>query len=312
MSRKAPQKPKQLKSGSNVAIVAPASPGSESRVEAGILELQRLGFRVAERAKLVSEGYFAGPTAARLHELRKAMTAADIDAVLCTRGGYGANYLLDALIDEQWSAPKLFIGFSDITYLQVYLWQTLGWVTIYGPMVGAGLDRGVGKDKGYDLASFTNATSARARWEIDLQGSVLVSGKAEGIVLGGALTILESTLGTPWELDATDSILLLEDRGMKPYQVDRSLKHLLQAGKFERVKGIVFGDFPECEPPVANSPSVMDVCNRLLGPLGVPVVFGSPFGHTARPMLSIPLGIRAALTAEGSGKLTFLESAVTE
>jgi muramoyltetrapeptide carboxypeptidase len=137
-----------------------------------------------------------------------------------------------------------------------------------------------------------------------------MAGVSSGRLLGGCMTLLEATLGTPWELDTQESILILEDRGMKPYQVDRVLMHLKQAGKFEGVRGIVLGDFPESEPIVAGAPSVREVCARILRPLGVPIVFGAPVGHTDRPMLTLPLGIQARLDAEGDGSLEFLESAV--
>ena len=106
------------------------------------------------------------------------------------------------------------------------------------------------------------------------------------------------------------TIDVLEDRAMKPYQIDRVLMHLKHAGKLSKIRGIVLGDFPECDPPVAGSPSVRDVCARILAPLGVPIVFGAPVGHTARPMLTIPLGVRARLVAEGQGQLEILEPAV--
>ena len=122
--------------------------------------------------------------------------------------------------------------------------------------------------------------------------------------------MLEATIGTPWELDTKDSILVLEDRAMKPYQVDRLLMHLKQAGKFEGVKGIVLGEFPDSAPGVAGAPTVREVCARILRPLGIPIVFGAPVGHTPRPMLTIPLGIKARLDADGDGTLEYLESAV--
>jgi muramoyltetrapeptide carboxypeptidase len=97
---------------------------------------------------------------------------------------------------------------------------------------------------------------------------------------------------------------------MKPWQVDRALMHLKQAGKFQGVRGIVLGDFPECEPPVPNSPTVREVCQRILTPLGVPIIFGAPVGHTPRPILTVPLGVKARLVAKGEGVLEILESAV--
>jgi muramoyltetrapeptide carboxypeptidase len=179
-------------------------------------------------------------------------------------------------------------------------------------MVAAGLDAGAGAAKGYDEASFRNAISkADGAWSMPLQGETLVSGEAEGVLLGGCLTLVATTLGTPWELDTRGAILLLEDRGMKPWQVDRALIHLQQARKFRDVRGIVLGDFPDCAAPVEGSPTVRDVCERILKPLGIPIMFGAPVGHTVRPMLTVPLGVRARLNASGAGTMEILEGAVT-
>jgi muramoyltetrapeptide carboxypeptidase len=144
-----------------------------------------------------------------------------------------------------------------------------------------------------------------------VHGETLLAGTAEGTVLGGCITLIETTLGTPWELDTRGAILLLEDRGWKPWQVDRALMHLLQAGKFEDVRAILLGDFPDTPATVAGSPTVREVCERILAPLGIPVVFGAPVGHTARAMLTVPLGVRGRLVAQGEGLLEILEPAVT-
>jgi muramoyltetrapeptide carboxypeptidase len=124
--------------------------------------------------------------------------------------------------------------------------------------------------------------------------------------------MLQTTIGTDFQVNAKGAILLLEDRGVKPYQVDRMLRHLVQAGIFGGVKGIVLGDFPDCDPPVAGSPIVAGICAEVLGPLRVPIVFGAPIGHTKRPMLTVPLGVKAKLQAKGEGTLEILEPAVVE
>jgi muramoyltetrapeptide carboxypeptidase len=121
---------------------------------------------------------------------------------------------------------------------------------------------------------------------------------------------VETAIGTLWDLETDDAILVLEDRGMKPWQVDRALMHLKQAGKFVNVRGIVLGDFPECDAPVEGSPTVRDVCRRILAPLGVPIVFGAPIGHTMRPTLTLPLGVKGRLSTKGAGVLEILEPAV--
>ena len=138
-----------------------------------------------------------------------------------------------------------------------------------------------------------------------------MTGEAEGRLLGGCITLLQTTLGTPWELDTDGSILVLEDRGIRPYQLDRILMHLKQAGKLRGVRGFLLGEFPDSEPSV-QSPSVLDVVQRILRPLGVPVVFGAAVGHTQRPMLTLPLGVRVRLSATGEGKLAILEPAVVQ
>jgi muramoyltetrapeptide carboxypeptidase len=239
------------------------------------------------------------------------MHSDQVDGLVALRGGYGSNYLLDYALEKSLPSPKCVIGFSDITSLQIYLWQRCGWVSFYGPMVAAGLNSGPGVPKGYDENSFLQAVRrTEAGWKLRLRGEPMLAGKATGRVLGGCMTLLEATIGTTWELDTKDSILVLEDRAMKPYQVDRVLRHLKQSGKLEGVRGIVLGEFPESEPSVAGSPTVRDVCARILRPLSVPLIFGAPVGHTPRPMLTVPLGIEARLDAEGEGTLEFLEPAV--
>ena len=306
------QKPKTLRRGSRFAVVAPASPGKSDRVAAGQKELERLGFSVMLPENFPPDGYFASRTDSRYSEFLNALADPASDALIATRGGYGSVYLLEQGLPK--SLPlKPLIGFSDITTLQIYLWRAHRWTGFYGPMLAAGLDHGPGVPGGYDEASFRNALSKTSgSWTIPLQGEILQPGSAEGIVLGGAMTLLEATLGTPWELDTDGAILILEDRAMKPYQIDRVLMHLKHARKLCKIHGLILGDFPDCEPPVAGSPSVRDVCARILAPLGIPIVYGAPIGHTARSILTMPLGVRARLNAEGSGTLKVLEPAVIE
>jgi len=305
------RKPRALRKGSVWMPIAPASPVEFAKVNAGAEELRRLGFHVADATPLLPENFFAGSVEGRRAELLDGLQREDVDALVAVRGGYGSNYLLDALAPSDAQQPRILLGYSDITSLQIFLWQGHRWTSFYGPMLAAGLDSGAGVARGYDRASLLSAVEcADSGWALELQGEALSGGLAEGRILGGCLTMVQTTLGTPWELDTRGAILLLEDRGMKPWQVDRALMHLKQAGKFDGVVGFVLGDFPECEAPMAGSASVRDVCARLLAPLGVPVVFGAPVGHTMRSMLTIPLGVRARLRASGEGSLEILEPAV--
>jgi muramoyltetrapeptide carboxypeptidase len=306
-----PRKPKALAAGSRLGVFAPASPADSVAMIAGLAELKRHGFKVVANQDSKAEGYFAGTDLERVTGFLGAVNSDQVDGLVALRGGYGSNYLLKFDIEKSLENIKTVIGFSDVTTLQIFLWQKGRWITFYGPMVAAGLNAGANKRAGYDESSFLQAVGrTESGWKLRLQGQPVLAGLSIGTVLGGCMTLLEATIGTPWELDTKDSILVLEDRAMKPYQVDRVLMHLKQAGKFEGVRGIVLGDFPECEPTVPGAPSVKEVCARILRPLGVPIVFGAPIGHTARPMLTIPLGINARLDADGEGMLEFLEPAV--
>lgn len=306
-----PQRPRALHARTMFALFAPASPGTNDRVAAGFAELERLGWHVLPAAPQAPEGYFANSLAGRRNEFLEALSSSPDTALLAIRGGYGSNYLLDDLRLPPGTIPRILLGYSDLTSLQIFLWQTHRWVTFYGPMLASGFHAGADAPNGYDQPSLLTALgTTNGGWSLRLQGESLAPGRAEGRLLGGCLTLVETTLGTPWELDTRGAILVLEDRGMKPWQVDRALMHLSQAGKFEQIKGIVFGDFPECEAPVQGSPTVRDVAKRIMAPLRVPIVFGAPIGHTERAILTLPLGVNARLTAEGQGTLEILEPAV--
>jgi len=309
-----PIKPPALRSGDAVRVLSLASPVKEEFLQRGCEEIARLGFtpRAGLPSLLAREGYFAGSAEARRAALEEALADFGTRAIFCSRGGYGANYLLDGLRVDA-ASPKILLGASDITSLQIYLWQKFGWVVFYGPMVATSFNQGPGAPHGYVRGSLLRAlTETRAGWPIDLQGESLVAdqcgGQCEGVLLGGCLTLIETMLGTPWELGTEGAILLLEDRGMKPYQVDRALMHLKQAGKFRGVKGMVLGEFPDCEAAPGDE-TVKDIARRILAPLGVPILWGAPVGHTVRPMLTLPLGVRAELSSADRGVLRILEPA---
>jgi muramoyltetrapeptide carboxypeptidase len=298
--------------GGAVRVVSPASSPDRNAFGRGVEELERLQYRVRLASpEMHPDGYFAGPPAKRAAELQAALLDDQNNAIIAPRGGYGTGPVLDLLEFTRVPRPKLVVGFSDLTMLHQYLWRRWHWVTLYGPMVAAGFDKGADRPGGYDRVSWLNATSGeRPRWELSLGGELLCRGQATGVVLGGCLTLLQATIGTPWEFDARGAILLLEDVGVKPYQIDRMLVHLTQAGKFRGVRGIILGEFPESNPAGNSNVTALDVCRRLLSPLRVPIVYGAAIGHTPRPMITVPLGVRGRLTAGGEGKLEILERAV--
>ena len=315
MSRRAVllQKPKALRKGSRLAVVSPSSPADPAAVSAGVTELRRLGFLVEEFAPLAPQGYFAGPHEELVRQFRKRFSTKNIDGVIAARGGYGANYLIDFNLATSLVGPKCLIGYSDLNIIQLALYQVRSWAGFYGPMVAAGFNHGSSEPSGYDKVSFLQAVGeTKLKWQIPLFGESLAGGSAAGRIVGGCLTMLQTSLGTGWSPDTKGTILVLEDRGMKPYQVDRALRHLQQAGKLRDVSAVLLGDFPDCDSPAPGSPTIREICERILGSLGVPVVYGAPIGHTKRPMLTIPLGVRAKLHAKGEGILEILEPAVVD
>lgn len=315
MKRRSTQllKPRALRKGSKLAIVSPSSPAEPTAISAGVAELRRLGFLVDEPAPLSPQGYFAGSHRERLRQFQKPFKEKSVSGVIAVRGGYGTNYLIDLQLTKNLHTPKCLVGFSDLNILQLMLLESRHWAGFYGPMAAAGFNHGAGQPSGYDESSFLQAVSeTKSGWEIPLQGESMRGGRATGRIVGGCLTMLQTTLGTDFEPDTEGSILVLEDRGMKPYQVDRALRHLYQAGKFKKVAGFLLGDFPECDSAVPGGPSIPQICEEILGALKVPIVYGAPIGHTKRPMLTIPLGVRAKLHAKGEGRLEILEPAVVD
>jgi len=305
-----PLKPRALHPGEAVRILSLASPVEEARLQKGCAEIERLGYvpKLDQESVLAHDGFFSGSVSSRHEALKHAVAEPDTHAIFCSRGGYGSNYVLEHL-SVALATPKILLGYSDITSLQVFLWQEYRWVTFCGPMVASGFDGGADAAGGFDSASLHHAlTEKRHGWPIKMECESLTSGRGEGPLLGGCLTLLETTLATPWELETHGSVLVLEDRAMKPWQVDRALMHLKQAGKLRGLAGIILGEFPECDAP-EGSETVKDVACRILSPLGIPIAWGAPVGHTSRPMLTLPLGIRARLSTSESAQLEILEPA---
>src|SRR5258708_18352121 len=192
---KRPVKPPALRKRDSVCVVSPASPAQATGLERGREEIRKLGYALAENSvRVTAEGYFAGSAADRARELFEGMQRDDVRAVIGARGGYGSNYLLDVL-DARVQRPRILIGYSDITTLQIFLWQKLGWVTFYGPMIAAGFDCGAGTQGGYDADSFVRAVSeTKSGWKSPLDGESLARGAAERVLLGGCMTLAEVSL----------------------------------------------------------------------------------------------------------------------
>jgi len=237
-----------------------------------------------------------------------------VRAIVCARGGYGANYLLEELDLEKIKAhPKIFVGYSDLTTLLTYFSDGTGLITFHGPMVAKDW---VHDDDGVDLISWQAALAGTAAWEPALGAGSgakgLVEGTAEGILYGGCLSILVASLGTPYEIRTEGTILFLEDVAAKPFQIDRMLMQLKLAGKLDGVQGIVFGEMRDCVQTANQGYTLEEVVLRVVGDLGVPVAYGVRSGHVTAGNITLPIGVRAGLTVrDGQVRLKILEAAVT-
>ena len=309
--RKTRVKPPALRPGDTVGIIAPASSIKQAELEAGVAALQRAGYRPFYFDSILEHDlYFAGAVERRVHELEEIFLREDVRAIVCARGGYGANYLLGKIdLKKVRAHPKIFVGYSDITSLLTYFTDAAGLVTFHGPMAA----KDWAHEDGIDFASWQAALSGAKPWDVALGASVsgLAEGNTEGILYGGCLSILVASLGTPYEIETKGTILFLEDVSTKPYQIDRMLMQLKLAGKFGQVRGIIFGEMLDCVQAANQGYTLQDVVTRVVGDVGVPVVFGVRSGHVSSGNITLPFGVRARLTVHGGhAGLKILESAV--
>jgi muramoyltetrapeptide carboxypeptidase len=305
-------KPQALHLGDTIGIVAPASNVKKTDLEAGCEALRRAGYRPFYFDSILEKNlYFAGSVARRARELEEMFTREDVHAILCARGGYGANYLLRKLDFEKIRAhPKLFIGYSDLTTLLTYFVDSANIVTFHGPMAAKDWPH----EGGVDLVSWQAALSGQSAWDVPLNPEVtgLVDGKAEGILYGGCLSILVASLGTPYAIKTAGTILFIEDVAAKPYQIDRMLMQLKLGGHLDEVRGIVFGEMLDCVQSAKQDYTLQDVIVRIVGDLGVPVAYGVRSGHVSTGNITLPFGVNAELSVhKDKVELKILESAVS-
>ena len=303
-------KPPALRSGDTVGIVAPASNIKPEALEAGCQALRRLGYKPFYFASILEQDlYFAGSVQRRVRELEEMFMRDEVRAIVCARGGYGANYLLDKIgLEKVKSHPKIFVGYSDVTTLLTYFADAARLVTFHGPMV----TKDFAHSDGVDPASWQAALSGEAEWSVGPESGVksLVEGSAEGILYGGCLSMLVASLGTPYEIQTRGTILFLEDVAAKPFQIDRMLMQLKLAGKLRDVRGIVFGELLDCVQSQDQDYTLEQVVSRVVEDLGVPVGYGLRSGHVSRGNVTLPIGVKAELNVSGRGvSLKMLEAA---
>ncbi len=309
-----PVLPPALRPGDTVGLIAPSTyvsdPDRLALAEHTVRYFDlvpRFGRNVRKR-----EGYVGGSVEERVEDLHAMFADPEVKAVFSIRGGFGAAHLLDH-IDYPLIArnPKIFLGYSDITSLHLAIHRKTGLVTFHGPVVLA------------KFSDYTQQHFRRALFEAKPLGTLrnpppsnglrpshavrtVRPGKARGPLTGGNLTLISTTLGTPYELDTRGRILFLEDVDEQPYSIDRMLTHLKLAGKLDQAAGIVFGECADCrprdfKPSFESSFSLGEVLDRILGKLPLPVLSGLTIGHT-EDQLTLPIGVVATLDA-GRGEL---------
>ena len=305
-------KPRRLRPGDRIAIVAPASPFARDEFDKGVAELTQLGFEPVFEDSVFARhaGYLSGEGTVRAQAFLRAWTDPSVKALIAVRGGYGSIHLLPHLagVDLR-RTPKAFIGYSDLTTVLTYLTTTCGIVSFHGPMLDRRLSRGI---DAYDRSSFLRTLSEPVPAG-ELAASHLETfrpGEAAGPLIGGTLAQLVASLGTPFAVRPPDRhVLFVEDTGERPYKLDRMFTQLRLAGVLARAAAVVLGEFVECDEP-RGEPSARGVLADLLREFDGPVVYGFPSGHTARPLVTLPFGVRARVVANQLPRVIIEEAAV--
>ena len=298
-------KPKSLAPGDTIAVVSPASPSMTTAYQdSGIEAFERLGYRVIT-AKHANDKHllFAGKEKIRARDINEAFKNKSVRGIICTRGGCGTSQILPyinfSLIAKN---PKIFIGYSDVTALQTAIFNATGLITFYGPMMATDFGKRLTR---YTTNNFFNIVTANHVIELKNPRNkkiiTLCPGNAEGQLAGGCLSVVVAGLGTKYEIETKDKILFFEDIDEKPHRIDRYLTHLIQAGKLQQAKGVIFGTFAKCEYLSRDNYfkfgiKLLDVIKERIAPLGIPSIYGLQFGHVTNK-LTIPFGGHATLDA---------------
>ena len=302
-------KPAALPKGGTIGIITPGSALSRSAFEKTLANLEEQGFKIKYTPNVrVRTDFLSGTDEQRVEDIHQMFADDSIDAVFCARGGYGSTRLLDLInYDIIRNNPKPFLGYSDITALHSAFYKHTGLVCFHGPV-------GASEWNDFSADYVTDVMIKGKKVKISAEEPVAIhEGSATGKLIGGNLSLLSSMVGTPHDPDYSGHILFIEEVGESTYRVDRMLTQLLSAGKLKNVAGIALGYFTDCDtnpdsPYYEYSVGLREVFVDRLGDLGVPVVFGFPFGHEPHNA-TLPIGVEAALDAE-KGQIKLLESAV--
>lgn len=303
-------KPKALKFGDTIGIISPSSPTAKENILKAHDYLVDMGFNVKMgKSPYERNGYLSGKDDIRAEDINLMFGDKEVDGIICMRGGYGTPRILD-LIDYNIirSNPKVFVGYSDITALHIAFNQLADLVTFHGPMISSDMI------DGFSIFSKDSLLKTIMGEPIEIlnnpKGEEIITineGIAKGRIIGGNLSLIADTIGTPYEIDLKGKILFIEEISEEPYNIDRMLNQLRLSKKLEESEGIILGDFNDCDPKkYEESLSLLDVIYDYFKPLGKPCIYNFQSGH-CNPMITVPFGINASLDAKRK-ELIILES----
>ncbi len=301
---------KRLKYGDTIGLISPASPEDPDKIKKSICFLRSQGFKVKEGKHLYDKwGYLAGQDEDRAQDLMDMFKDNEVDMILCMRGGYGSMRLLPYLdFNVIQDNPKIFIGYSDITVFLNTLSSYCGLITFHGPM---------GNSDFTDTDTLSSFLSTLMNGYMPyrllnpLNTNIIcnIRGKAKGKIVGGNLSLIASTIGTPYEIDTKDNILFIEDIGEQPYAIDRLLTHLHLAGKLQKCRGFIIGQFTDCSlPNYERSLTINEIMLDRILSLNKPTLSNFMSGHDY-PKLTLPIGVEAYIDCN-IGEITILDPVV--
>lgn len=315
-------KPSHLKKGSTVAVVAPGFTFQKEKFEKGVQTLkEHYGLKVVFLDSIFErDGYFAGTDERRLNEMYHFLTSDNVDAIIGARGGYGCTRIYPKLISKikkiKNLKPKVIYGYSDLTTFLNGFYQDLNWTTFHGPVVVSQVFQNSNDStdrKSFEEHIFSNQTPQ----EVTHPEMITLSpGTATAPIVGGCLSLVTSSIGTSYEINTKNKILFLEDVGERPYRVDRMLTQCEQAGLFDAVSGIIFGEYTNCTPPsVAEfghetfdvKTVIVEFMKKISKKRKIPIIYNYPAGHGS-PQTTIPIGVEVKLDANQKPSVHFKES----
>lgn len=304
-------RPNPLIPGSCVAITAPSSPVPEEVLNTSVESLKFLGLEpVILDSCRQKHGYLAGKDHQRALDINRGFSDPSIRGIFCLRGGYGAARILPMLDYEMIAKnPKVFVGYSDITALHTAFQNHCNFITFHGPMPNTGY----AKMDPFSLKSmkqnlFSSSTAGRVYNPAGEHLQVIYPGIGSGILTGGNLSLLVSTLGSPYEVDTRDKILFIEDVGERPYRLDKAFTALALAGKFKDCAGVILGTFAECEEPPANTVpkntmiadaalTLTQIIEEVIRPFQKPTILNFRAGHIY-PQSTMAMGSKVTINTD--------------